>query len=149
MNRNNALFVSEPTARQSGFTLIELLVVLTIIGLLGGLVGPQVMKHLSEAKSKSAKLQIEDFSTGLDMYKLDVGRYPTSDEGLVALVEEPANVMGWNGPYMRKKKIPKDPWQYDFRYRSPGEHGEFDLTSLGSDNSEGGEGEARDLASWE
>jgi general secretion pathway protein G len=132
-----------------GFTLIELLVVLAIIGLLAGLVGPQVIKHLGESKTKTARLQIEELASALDMYRLDVGRYPATDEGLAALIEQPSNAKIWNGPYLRKKKIPTDPWNNPYHYTAPGEHGKFDLYTLGADNSEGGEGEDQDVKSWE
>ena len=132
-----------------GFTLIELLVVLAIIGLLAGLVGPQVMKHLGGAKTKTARVQIEDLAGALDMYKMDVGRYPTSSEGLQALVEKPSSARAWNGPYLRKNKVPQDPWIYDYHYVSPGEHGRFDIYSLGADNAAGGDGEGQDINSWE
>ncbi|PIE82794.1 MAG: type II secretion system protein GspG [Candidatus Contendobacter odensis] len=132
-----------------GFTLIELLVVLAILGLLAGLVGPQVMKYLGGANTKTAKLQIEDFSVALDAYRLDVGRYPSGSEGLQALVEKPAGASRWNGPYLRKNKIPKDPWGNEYQYRSPGQYGgAFDLYSLGADNTEGGDGENQDVVSW-
>lgn len=134
---------------QRGFTLIELLVVLAIIGLLAGLVGPQVIKHLGESKTKTAKLQIEELSSALDMYRLDVGRYPSSEEGLAALVEQPTSAKYWNGPYLRKKKMPTDPWNVPYHYVLPGEHGKYDIFSLGADNAEGGEGEDTDVKSWD
>ena len=133
----------------AGFTLIELLVVLSIIGLLAGLVGPQVMKHLGGSKTKAAYVQIQDLAAALDMYKLDVGRYPTSDHGLVALVEKPDDTSGWNGPYLRKSIIPKDPWTQEYGFQSPGEHGDFDIFSLGADNQEGGDKNSKDITSWE
>jgi len=134
---------------QRGFTLIELLVVLAIIGMLAGLVGPQVIKHLGESKTKTARLQIEELSSALDMYRLDVGRYPATDEGLAALIEQPGNAKVWNGPYLRKKKVPVDPWNNPYHYAAPGQHGKFDLFTLGADNAEGGEGEDQDIVSWE
>ncbi|MGB5198587.1 MAG: type II secretion system major pseudopilin GspG [Sedimenticolaceae bacterium] len=134
---------------RSGFTLIELLVVLAILALLAGLVGPQVMNALSDSKTKTAKLQIEDFGAGLDLFTLDVGRYPTTEEGLQALVSDVGGIKKWNGPYLKKALIPQDPWGNDYQYRYPGEHGTYDLFSLGVDNSEGGEGEAQDVVSWE
>jgi general secretion pathway protein G len=140
----------QPTFRRvNGFTLIELLVVLVILGLLAGLVGPQVIKYLGGANSKAAKLQIEDFSTALDAFRLDMGRYPTVNEGLNALVKQPSGANRWNGPYLRKNIIPKDPWGNDYQYRSPGQHGAFDLYSLGADNAEGGDGENQDVVSWQ
>ena len=134
---------------QRGFTLLELLVVLGIIAMLAGLVGPQVMKHMGESKVKAAKVQIEDLAQTLDMYKLDVGSYPTTDQGLEALISSPEGAQRWNGPYLRKSKVPLDPWNNEYVYNSPGEHGKFDLYSLGADGKEGGEGEDKDLASWE
>ena len=134
---------------EQGFTLLELLVVLAILGLLGGLVGPKVMDQFARAKPKTARIQMEDLAASLDMYRLDVGRYPTTEEGLIALIEPPADVSNWTGPYLRKKKLPKDPWNYDYHYQSPGAHGEFDIFSYGRDNQEGGEGEDKDLKSWE
>lgn len=145
MNSNRFKRINKST----GFTLIELLVVLAIIGLLAGLVGPQVMKHLGGAKTKTAQTQIEDFSGALDMYRLDVGSYPTTEQGLKALVEKPSNVNIWNGPYLKKTKLPQDPWMKDYIYVSPGQHGKFDIVSLGADGREGGEGEDKDLLSWE
>ena len=135
--------------KQAGFTLLELLVVLGIIAMLAGIVGPQVMKHMGESKTKAAKVQIEDLSATLDMYKLDAGTYPTTEQGLQALIEAPDTAKHWNGPYLSKAKIPLDPWQNEYHYVSPGEHGKFDLTSLGADGKEGGTGEDQDIVSWE
>jgi general secretion pathway protein G len=135
--------------RAAGFTLIELLVVLVILGLLAGLVGPRVMKHLGESKTKTARLQIEQLAAALDTYRLEVGVYPSSSQGLDALVERPSGVESWNGPYLRKRNLPKDPWGRDYLYRYPGENGDFDLYSLGADGSDGGEGEDQDVGSWQ
>jgi general secretion pathway protein G len=132
-----------------GFTLLELLVVLGIIAMLAGIVGPQVMKHMGTAKIKAAKVQIEDISTALDMYKLDVGNYPNNQQGLAVLVERPADVKQWNGPYLRKDKVPIDPWQQEYHYQQPGQHGKFDLYSYGADDKQGGEGEDQDINSWD
>jgi general secretion pathway protein G len=136
------------TNRQVGFTLIELLVVLVILGLLAGLVGPQVLRYLGSAKSDTTRLQIEELGAGLDLYHLEVGRYPSTDEGLMALVEQPVGVNKWNGPYLKKKRIPEDPWGNEYHYRSPGENGLYDLYSFGNDNMEGGEGDNADIVSW-
>ena len=133
---------------ESGFTLLELLVVLGIIAMLAGIVGPQVMKHMGESKTNAAKVQIEELAATLDMYKLDVGSYPSNDQGLNALIESPDSNKRWNGPYLRKSKIPLDPWQQEYHYVSPGEHGKFDLYTLGADGKEGGEGEDQDIVSW-
>ena len=135
--------------RQRGFTLIELLVVLVILGLLASVAGPKVISYLGGAKSDTAKLQIEQFGSSLDLYKLETGRYPTTQEGLQALVEQPPGVNGWNGPYLKKKTLPKDPWGNDYHYVSPGLHGIYDISSLGADNKEGGEGENKDINGWE
>jgi general secretion pathway protein G len=133
----------------SGFTLIELLVVLAILGMIVGLVGPRVMKHLGSAKSDTAKLQIGDLGVALDLFYLENGRYPRTEEGLVALVQKPAELDNWNGPYLKKNNIPKDPWQHEYQYQSPGQNGDYDLYSYGADNAPGGEKENRDIVSWE
>lgn len=133
---------------ERGFTLVELLVVITIIGLIMGLVGPRVLNYLSESKTKAAKIQIESFASALDLYYLDVGRYPTSSEGLVALVKRPGSTGTWNGPYLKGGLVPADPWGNQYVYRSPGEHGTYDIISYGSDGTEGGTGAAADITSW-
>ncbi len=134
---------------EKGFTLLELLVVLGILALLAGIVAPRVMQQMDKAKTQAARVQIEDLSASLDMYKLDVGKYPTTEQGIAALVTKPADSKRWNGPYLRKAKLPQDPWLQAYRYASPGQHGRFDLYSFGSDGKEGGEGEDQDINSWE
>jgi general secretion pathway protein G len=141
--------MKQSNRKQIGFTLLELLVVLAIISLLAGLVGPRVMKHMAEAKTKAAKIQISELSQALEMYKLDMDKYPTTSQGLTALVESPENSSRWNGPYLTKSAVPLDPWRMEYHYVSPGEHGSFDLFSYGADEKEGGEGEDRDVVSWE
>lgn len=142
--------IKQKLQTQHGFTLLELLVVLSIIALLAGVVVPKSIEYLDDSKIKTTRLQIEELSAALDMYKLDVGSYPKTDQGLLALVEKPSNGKRWNGPYVRKnKKIPNDPWEQAYNYVSPGEHSKFDLFSLGGDGQEGGEGSDQDITSWE
>lgn len=130
-----------------GFTLLELLVVMVIIGLLAGFVGPKFFGQIGKSEVKIARAQIDALQKALDQYRLDVGRYPSSQEGLAALMSRPADESRWAGPYL-SKAVPKDPWQNDYLYRSPGEHGEYDLYSWGRDGREGGSGEDADLTSW-
>src|ERR1700693_5828828 len=117
---------------EGGFTLVEMLVVITIIGLIMALVGPRVLNYLGESKVKAARIQIESLSSALDLYYLDVGRYPSSSEGLAALAQQPGGVQSWNGPYLRTGSVPNDPWGHPYLYRSPGEHGSFDIVSYGA-----------------
>jgi general secretion pathway protein G len=133
--------------RQRGFTLFEILVVMTILGLLAALVGPRLFGKVSGARQNATKAQIELFGTALDTFRLDVGRYPTVEEGLKALREKPSGVEGWQGPYL-PKEIPVDPWKKPYVYKCPGEHGDYDLVSYGLDGVEGGEGENQDIVSW-
>src|SRR6201994_2823238 len=130
---------------QEGFTLVEMLVVITIIGLIMGLIGPRVLNYLSESKVKAAKIQMQSFASALDLYNLDTGRYPTASEGLSALVQ-PSVGVSWNGPYLKGSALPNDPWNHPYLYRVPGEHGPYDIMSLGSDGQEGGSGSAADLS---
>ena len=127
-----------------GYTLIELLVVLAILTLLAGLVGPRVLNQLGGAKSKTAGVQIADLDKSLELFKLDVGRYPTTEEGLEALVKRPGTVNGWTGPYL-KGGVPTDPWGHAYRYASPGPNGGIEILSLGADAAPGGEGENADI----
>jgi len=133
---------------ERGFTLVEILVVITIIGLIMGLVGPRVLSYLGESKAKAAKIQIESFGSALDLYYLDNGRYPTTSEGLAALVQRSGTSRTWNGPYLKGSVVPTDPWGQPYLYRSPGEHGPYDVVSYGSDGQEGGTGTAADITSW-
>ncbi len=138
-----------PRSRASGFTLVELLVVLVILGLLAGLVGPRVLGQLGGAKSKTAAVQIKDLEQAAELFKLDVGRFPTNDEGLEALIERPGSAQGWNGPYLKKGGVPKDPWGNAYHYESPGKRTDVDIYSLGADNALGGEGENADVGNWQ
>ena len=134
-----------PIAR--GFTLLELLVVMVIIGLLAGYVGPKFFGQIGKSEVKAARAQIDALQKALDQYRLDVGHYPSTEQGLAALVAKPADEPKWAGPYL-SKALPKDPWGHDYQYRSPGEHGDYDLLSFGKDGRPGGEGEDADLGSW-
>jgi general secretion pathway protein G len=130
-----------------GFTLLELLVVIVIIGLLAGLVAPRYFDQIGKSNTKVAKAQIDSLEKALDQYRLDVGRYPTTDAGLASLYTKPQNVEKWDGPYL-KKPAPMDPWGNAYLYKSPGDHGDYDLASYGSDGKPGGSGEASDVTSW-
>jgi general secretion pathway protein G len=139
---------AEKRRRENGFTLVELLVVLVILGLIAAFAAPQVIKYLGKAKTDSATIQIQRLSVILDLYNLEVGQYPTTEEGLQALIEQPVDAETWNGPYIKKADSLIDPWGQPYEYSSPGEHGEFDLFTLGRDVSDGGEGEDQDIKSW-
>ena len=130
-----------------GFTLLELLVVMVIIGLLAGIVAPQYFAQIGKSNAKVARAQIESFGQALDQYRLDVGQYPTTEQGLLALRAAPQQVARWQGPYL-KRDIPDDPWGRAYVYKRPGQHGDYDLVSLGSDGQPGGDGEATDVVSW-
>ena len=131
---------------QRGFTLVEMLVVITIIGLIMSLVGPRVLNYLGESKVKAAKIQIQSFSSALDLFYLDAGRYPSTSEGLAALVKPAAGLATWNGPYVKGGVLPNDPWGKPYIYRSPGERSAYEIVSYGSDGQEGGTGAAADIS---
>ena len=133
-----------------GFTLLELLVVVAIIGLLAAYVGPRYFGQIGKAEVKAARAQIDALDKALEAYRLDVGRFPSSAEGLAALNAAPPSTAGtarWSGPYL-KKEVPLDPWGRPYVYKSPGDHGEFDLVSLGRDGAPGGSGEDADIGNW-
>jgi len=134
--------------RERGFTLIELLVVVVIIGLLAGLVAPRYFGQVGKSEVNVARAQIEALGKALDQYRLDVGAYPTTDQGLQALVNQPDGVDRWQGPYLQKQ-VPYDPWGRPYLYKAPGEHGDYDLVSFGADGKPGGTGENVDIKSWE
>jgi general secretion pathway protein G len=133
--------------RIQGFTLLELLVVMVIIGMLAGFVAPKFFAQIGKSEVKTARAQIDALEKSLDQYRIDVGRYPTTEQGLAALNERPAGESKWAGPYL-KKSVPMDPWGKPYTYKYPGEHGEFDLMSFGKDSQPGGVGEAEDIVNW-
>ena len=133
--------------KQQGMTLIEILVVLVLIGIVMGILGGNFIGRGEKAKADAAKIEIGQIGQALDLYKLETGRYPSSSEGLQALVAAPAGATNWNGPYWKKSSIPKDPWGNDYRYTSPGQKGAYDIVSLGADGKEGGDGTNKDISS--
>jgi general secretion pathway protein G len=138
----------ETTRKDAGFTLIELLVVLAIMGMLAVIIGPQVIRYLGSSRSQTAKVQIQNISSALEFYRLDVGRYPSSEEGLKALVKPPATAAAWNGPYLAQDSALTDPWGNAYKYRVPGQNSEADVFSFGADGTEGGSRDAKDVGNW-
>jgi general secretion pathway protein G len=150
--RNSAVASSTRRGRaagERGMTLIEILVVLTLIGVVLGIVGSNYLGKSEQAKAKAAKIEIEQISQALDLFKLELGRYPTTQEGLQALVAAPPGLANWAGPYWKKSTTPKDPWSHEYKYAAPGTHGAYDIISLGADGVEGGEGANKDVTNWE
>lgn len=135
-------------AKSHGFTLLELMVVLLILAMLASIAAPQVIKHLRKAKVETAHVQIEALGASLDFFQVDLGRYPTAEEGLKALVERPGKESRWDGPYIKKDASLIDPWGEPYRYAVPGRRAEYDLYTLGADKKEGGEGDSRDVGNW-
>jgi general secretion pathway protein G len=136
-----------PIPAQFGFTLLELLVVMVIIGVLASYVGPRYFSQVGKSETKAARAQMDAFDKALEQYRLDVGRFPSTEQGLGALYARPANELKWQGPYL-KKPPPADPWGSPYQYKSPGEHGEYDMVSFGKDRRLGGSGEEADIKSW-
>jgi len=134
---------------ERGFSLIELIVVLVILGLLAGIVGPRIYDKLKGSKNQIAKIQIQELGQALQLFSFDVGRFPTTSEGLEALIRNPGNIEAWRGPYLSKTEVPKDPWGKAYVYRCPGQHLDYDLFSYGPDGVEGGEGENADITNWQ
>ena len=145
MNRLQGNDVRQWRTRHRGMTLIEILVVLVLIGVVMGIVGSKFIGQGEEAKRKAAKIEINQIGNTLDLFKLEVGRYPTTSEGLQALITAPSGVANWNGPYWKNGTIPKDPWGNEYKYTSPGAKGPYDIVSYGSDGKEGGDGPAKDI----
>lgn len=152
MSKQDSIAMSGRTGQDSarqgeqGFTLVEMLVVIAIIGLIMGLVGPRVLSYLTESKVKAAKIQMQSFASALDLFNLDTGRYPSTAEGLTALVQRTPGVTSWNGPYLKSGVVPNDPWSRPYVYRTPGERNAYDILSYGSDGQEGGSGPAGDIS---
>ena len=138
-----------PVLRTRGFTLIEIMVVVVIMGILAALVVPKLMGRTDDARIMAAKQDIATIMQALKLYKLDNQRYPTTEQGLQALITAPAGVTNWNGPYWKKNTLPKDPWTNDYMYAAPGQHGAYDLWSYGADGKEGGDAINKDITSWE
>jgi general secretion pathway protein G len=134
--------------KEAGFTLLELLVVLAILGLLAAVVGPQVLRYLGSSKTQAAAVQSKNIVAALNLYKLDVGNFPSKAEGLSALMKAPASAALWNGPYLPDPGALVDPWRNPYQMKVPGDHGEVDVYSLGSDNAPGGSGDAKDVGNW-
>ena len=150
MKRIRTFLLSRLTRKlegEAGFTLVELLVVLVILVLLASVIGPRVIGYLGTSRTKTAQIQIESLVTSLELYHIDVGRYPTTSEGLESLVKAPSKAPGWNGPYVTKGTIPRDPWGQAYRYQSPGKKGPFEISTLGRDGKEGGTDEDADVSS--
>lgn len=140
-------WIADVRSKDSGFTLLELLVVVAIIGLLAGYVGPKLFAQLGKSETRAAEAQIDGLAKALDQYRLDVGHFPTTQQGLAALNERPGGEHKWQGPYLQKA-VPLDPWGRAYLYRQPGEHGDYDLYSYGKDGQPGGSGDAQDVTSW-
>jgi general secretion pathway protein G len=136
------------TQDQRGFTLLELMVVLLILALLASIAAPRITKYLKKAKAETAKIQVDSLGAAVESFHLDMGRFPTTEEGLAALIDKPADSAAWDGPYIKKRESLKDPWGHAYLYRVPGQQSEFDIYTLGSDQREGGEADARDIGNW-
>lgn len=141
--------LAQVARRDAGFTLVEVLVVLAIIGLLASMATPPLIRYLGKAKTDTAKIQIQALGAAVDMFRLDNNRYPTTEEGLQVLATKPTNTDVWNGPYVKKETSLLDPWGQRYQYRAPGEHGDYDLFTLGADKAQGGTGENADVGNWQ
>ena len=143
-------WIKQSKRREGGFSLLELLVVLVILGVIAGIFAPRFIGQAEKAKRTAAKLEIDQIGQSLDLYKLEIGKYPTSQEGLAALVTAPSGVTNWNGPYLKKTGVPKDPWGNEYKYVSPGDQNRpYDIVSMGADGKDGGDGDGKDITSWQ